>query len=1760
MSSARRAQIVSGLRDVVLDLSGYEPDDLDDQATFLEHGFDSLFLTQLAAAFQKAYGVKVTFRQLFDELPTLQALAGHIDESLPADAAVASPEPPAAVTAASTESAPAVELPQAAPVPTPLPSISNVATNRPALQALLTHQLDLMRQQLELLGGARGQPKAVQASPVDEPTTKAEEVTEELLAGGPPPTAIPFGPLRPQAGAKDDGITDAQQRHIDALVARYNAKTPGSKASADQYRAVHADPRTATGFKLLWKEMIYPIVVVRSEGPRLWDVDGNEYVDMLNGFGPNFLGHMPPFLKEALHAQIDAGIEVGPMPPLAGEAAALVCEFTGMDRATFVNTGSEAVQAAIRVARTVTGRDKVVVFHKDYHGNFDEVLVRQVKAKGIPRTFPLAPGIPRSAVENVLVLDYGTDESLEIIRQHAHELAAVVIEPMQSRRPEFVPREFIQQVRRITEEAGALFVFDEVITGFRSHPGGAQAIYGVEADLATYGKVLASGIPIGVVAGRARFMDTFDGGAWQFGDDSYPSAGVTFFAGTFVRHPLAIAAVHATLCHLKEQGPELQERLNEKTTAYCERLNGLFRDNDIAIRVPHFASQMFIRDEHPADLSTLLWYHLREKGVHILENFPSYMTVSHTQEDLDFVFGAFEESVAEMQDGGIFRVPEKKLQAATNGESMAATRFRLTAQQSDIWVASQMSDEASCAYNESDTVDLRGPMNLELLSDAVRRVLSRHQALHVRFEPGGEFQEVHAASQIEVGVVDLTAAGEERRAKLAEVLAVEASTPFDLECGPLFRVKIIRLTEEHHRLVLWAHHIVIDGWSSGVLLHEVAATYSAFCQGIPAPLPAATPFSAYALELEEFARSRDAKDTLAWWLQHHAGGALESSLPTDRPRPADKSYAGGTVKWQLSDDVYKAVKKAAGKMNTSLFSLLLGAYEVLLARLSNADEVTVGVSVAGQAQSGADALVGHCVNLLPVRGLVDPNVSAREHLLGTKRRLLDAQEHQQVSLGEIIRGLDLPRTASRLPLVEVMFNFSIDRLGLDFYGLDAQLEENPRRASHMDLFANVLETPSGLTADWDYNTDLFDEATVRRWVGHYETLLRQIASEPDTAVGKLPLLSDDERDQVVREWNSTTTEPPSAATIFEMIREQAEREPARVAVVCGDQSLTHGELQRDVNRLAHHLRDAGIGPGTLCGVCVNRSVDMLVALLAVLSAGGAYVPLDPEYPSARLATILEEAHPAVVITQRAVAESLPRHDGRTLVLDDERERIAARDSAPLATSASSHDVAYVIFTSGSTGKPKGVMVPHRAAVNFLASMSSRPGMVADDVLVAVTTPSFDISVLELFLPLVVGAKTVIANADEAADGLALGRLLEKAGATVFQATPSTYRLLFEDGFHRGSGIRALCGGEALPPDLAARLVQTFREVWNMYGPTETTVWSTCHSVRYADGPILIGTPIQNTQVHVLDPRGELCPVGVAGELLIGGAGVARGYWQQPELTNARFVDPPLSLGTPLASGPAGSVAPKLYRTGDLVRWRPDGNLEHLRRSDDQVKVRGFRIELGDVETALMTVPTVRAAVAAVREQSPGDVRLWAFLVPRSADSPPEVAEVRKHLRGLLPEYMIPQRMELITEIPRTPNGKVDRRRLPFEDVVSSLSQEVHEPETDTERFLATLWTELLGVERVGRDDNFFDLGGHSLLSIRAIGRIKDATGVRISPRLVLLDTLSQVADAVDASRGPDAPKMNPGLDDTPRRAPCDEPLPPSLYSRLFKKMQQKLVR
>jgi len=1092
------------------------------------------------------------------------------------------------------------------------------------------------------------------------------------------------------------------------------------------------------------------------------------------------------------------------------------------------------------------------------------------------------------------------------------------------------------------------------------------------------------------------------------------------------------------------------------------------------------------------------------------------LTTAHSDADFERIYMAFEESLDALLSVGILgKAAAPATVASVAAQSNIGTAPRgaasvgaasvgavprggqppggapLTESQLEIWLSAQLGDEASCAFNESVSLRLNGSLDTGALHTAMNRIVARHDALRATFSSTGEEMRISGSTFFDYPTTDLsTRPLAQAEAAFADLLDADARTAFDLVQGPCVRGHLVKLADGAHAFVLTAHHIICDGWSINVIVNELAEIYGALCRGEATELPAPLPFSEYA----RMQASRDPAElakTENFWLQEFAVRPPSLELPTDRPRPTEKSFMGASLCRRIDAKLYQAVKKAGARQGSTLFVTLLAAAQALMGRLADQSEVVVGVPTAGQSLLEDQILVGHCVNFLPIRGAWTRDTSVSNYLSATAKRVLDAYEHQNYTFGTLVRKLNLPREPGRLPLAEIQFN--LERLAdrIELPNLTMDVAPNAKAYVNFDLFLNVIESADGLRMDCDYNTDLFDAATVAHWLDCYQALLESFVSDAAQALSSASCLPPLQRAALLERMNDTAVDYPRDRAVHQLIEAQARSTPRAIAAQFGDEQLDYQTLDRRANQLANVLRErieTADKTDKLVGVSVERSLDMLVAMIAVMKAGCAYVPLDPMHPAARLRYILDEAQVAALISDGSENASLVP-DG-TPVVDVRRDAAAieaASTAAPdIKTSAGS--LAYVIYTSGSTGKPKGVEIPHSAVVNLLTSMARTPGLKATDVFYAVTTISFDIAGLELFLPLIVGAKVVIAERDAVIDGFRLLKNLENVRATAMQATPASWRLLLEAGFRAPANFKLLCGGEALPRELADRLLQGSGELWNMYGPTETTIWSSCTRVIPDNSAITVGGPIANTQFYILDRNDQPVPSGVPGQLHIGGDGVARGYYKRDSLTAEKFLENPFAGG-------------RMYRTGDQARWLPNGALQILGRIDHQVKLRGFRIELGEIEAVLTKKAQVSAAAVILREDVPGSPRLVAYYVEK-ADSNASPEALRALLAEDMPEYMIPSAWVRLDLLPLSPNGKLDRAALPVPDATQTAKQEFVAPTTPTEVALTTIFGEVLNLERVGATADLLKLGADSIQLFQITARANRA-GIKITARQLL---------------------------------------------------------
>ncbi len=1747
-------------------LSGIPLDELNPRASFLELGFDSLFLTQAIAKLKKKFKVNLSFRQLLEEFPNIGTLSKHFDNNLATEVyqdeikQLEQQQMKDQSVAPTNEVTTPLQPTQQVQVQSPshfsnVPQIQPIQNVSPEdanqMQQVIQQQLLLMQQQIALLGGAgintTNVPSQENKVVSKNETNNVAPVSPTLLNTTPTSSQSngkkqidgegeKFGPWQPIAKKEGDGLSDQQRKYLNQLIYDYTTKTKSSQELTQAQRTHLSDPRSIQSFHKLWKDMAYQLAVEKSKGSKFWDIDGNEYVDYRMAFGISLFGHTPTFIQDAVREQLEKGFELGVLTPLARKVADLLAELTGCDRVTLLNTGSEALSASVRAARTVTGKDKIIVFEGDYHGINDEFLVRSIRRGDKNSSMPISPGIPVSAVENVIVLKYSDKDIIEQIEKHADDLAAVVIEPVQPANPHHQHFALFKLIRKATEANNIALIFDEMITGFRVSMGGAQEWFDVKADIIAYGKIISGGLPMAAVAGKSKFLDAFDGGMWQFGDASIPEAGVTFYGGTFVKHPLALAASYAMLKEIKRRGPQMYEDLNNNTARFAERLKELFIRTKVPMTINATASVIAFKQHSNNPLARLFFFYCKLKGVHLQEK-AMLVSTAHTQADFDFTYKVMEESIREMQTAGFFPItvvdkevehkivlPPDHLRSnnKTNGTSIpiiedqnivknesnghankvSKKKIPLTEGQQEIWVEQQLGDQAAAAYNLSSEIRLEGDFHMDKFESAVQLLINRHEALRVEFEQEGLFQNFVTDRTATIPFIDIAHKSTVEQNQHLELLRKkESDKPIDLFNEPAYRFKVVKLSNQENIIFFTVHHMIADGWSLGILNNDLAALYTAECCGVVADLEAPKQLSDFAIEHQVYLKGNERKAAENYWAKQFEDDIPILEFPTDRSRPPVKTYDAAWESIHLDSKLAEGLKQLAKSQGSTLYILFYTAYQTYLQRLSQQDDFVLGIVAASQAISGNENLVAHGVNLLPVRMKTDSKHTFAEHLKAARGTILDAFENQNYSLGALVKKLKLPRDASRQPVISFLFNMDSEIGNLQYDNLKATLRPVERNFETFDTFINVKPAKDGIVFEWIYNTDLFDKETIQLRLQEFRILLESIVADPTTKVTQIPVLTPEEKHLILETWNANKGPYPTDVCIHQLIEQQAEKTPLRVAAVFKDTEISYGSLNKKANQIARHLFEAGVKPGDFVGIFIDRSLDMLIGLLGIMKTGGIYVPLDPGNPKDRLNIILEDAQARFLLTHSLMQNRLPDINGVVIDMNLESTAIARHSNKNPNFEVKPDNFVYVIYTSGSTGNPKGVMIPHFAVIDNLLAMQEAIDIKNSDAILGVASISFDPSVQDFFLPLMIGAKIIIAGQDELTDGYLLKDRLNKSNATLMQATPATWRMLLTAGWNGGAHFKILCGGEGLTKELSQELIDRSYELYNIYGPTETTIWSTYKllagnrtQTKMDSGYEPVGRPIKNVFLYLLDNELQPVPIGAAGEVYVGGVGVApTGYFKRPELTASKFLNDPFS----------NQPGARMYRTGDIARYLKNGDLEYLHRADNQVKIRGYRIELGEIESAISQNKQIREVVVIVREDQPDNKYIAAYVIMKNG-AELDSAGMKRELKSKLPDYMVPTAFVQMDAFPLTATLKISRSKLPVPELDrNDLETGYVAANSDNEKIVHDIWSSQLGIQNIGINDNFFELGGHSLIAVKMMAQIEKTTGKKLPLSLLL---------------------------------------------------------
>lgn len=1675
-------QVQAVLTDLIADLMGRPSTDIDPRERFVEMGADSIVLTRALRSIEERFSVKLTVRQLFESTPNIETLAA----SLVGRSARVAPGDDA-------------EMPAAAPQQT-----------SPAPPAAGT------RDMLDMLAQTDATMKVLVAQ---------QEALHRMIAGHTPVSDAPLQPSQPRSRQASSAAPESlplwrpsaevadsagRSRALDRLIPRYTKMTAGSKRLAAAFRPRLSDNRASAGFRFSTKEMVYPIVGERAKGAYLWDVDGNRYVDISMGFGAYLFGHAPHFVEAALKDEIDRGFALGPRARLAGEVSDLVCALTGADRVAFATTGTEAVMTALRLARTVTARQRIAVFEGAYHGHFDGVLA----TPGLDGSTPMAPGVTDAMVADVLVLPYGEASALETLRACAHDLAAIVVEPVQSRRPGLQPVEFLRELRRIADTSGAVLLFDEMITGFRIAAGGAQAYFGVQADLATYGKILGGGLPIGAVAGKAELLDALDGGQWRYGDESFPEAETTFFAGTYNKHPLAMASARATLRQIADRGDALYHGLEVQSADLADRLDRRFADAGTAMRINRFGS--LFRFTHNDNADAFL-FALRTRGVFVWEGRNCFLSTAHGAEEIDAIEVAVAGALADaMGDDGASAPTGSSTTPRSNphdGDRATDDVFPLSPAQRQLCLLADLRPGAERAYHESAVLALPHGLDVAALETALTALVTRHPALRTVIDGAAGMQTVRPPTAVPSALSVRTAvSGEDDPDVLAD--AISQRFPPGV---PAFRVVLVRRPDGSALLALVAHHAVADGVSLGIMLDDLASTYADVVAGATPGLAPASGFAAFRARQDQRAALRS-RNLDAW--RETLGTPPALDLPLDLPRPSKPQSAGASVTATLSPDLVRAVSETARRLSVTPVMMYFSAYLLVLHRLCGQKTLVAGLPSDARIESADESVVGDCAQMMPILSRLEPNDTIAGFVTRLRGLMLDAYERQDFDFAELLERLEIPADRGRTPLIGAAFNLDQTETVPDGFGSGARLVEPPVRWAKFDLWLNLTRVQGSVGARLEYASEVIERTTADTWLDLYSRTLGAVAGEPDHRPQELPFW------QHARE---TPIEAPGCETLPSWMAKAVAQFASQVAIDGPDGAVTYRELGERVDALARRLSARGVGFETPVGICLEPTGDLPIVLLSVIRAGGCYVPLDPDQPPLRLAKMVAAAGCGIVLCDPKTAD-LAATAGTVAVTVAE---LSAEDDPGAVPLVDPHpdQLVYIMHTSGSTGAPKSVGISHRALGNLLGSMATSPGLAPGDRFLSVTPLGFDIAALELFLPLLTGARLRVLPRSLRGDPAGLANEIVEFGATAMQATPATWRMLTETGWQVPSGFKILCGGEALPSALAQRLCAMGASLWNLYGPTETTIWSM--RARVGDpGAIDLGAPVGGTRIHVVDTALDLVPDGAVGEIAIGGLGLARGYGRQAGLTAERFRPDPYSTV-------AGA---RLYLTGDLARVDGEGRLRYLGRRDQQAKVRGHRIEVGDVETALETLPAVREAVVLIQATDTGGAELSAYIVPE-VGSTLSVEDLRSELFDVLPGYMIPNGFFLVDALPLNANGKVDRAALGGRSAQpATRSATYRAPSGPTETVIADVWASALHREgqslpKIGADDGFFDLGGTSLV----LPIVHDLLQQRLNRRFPLAwcvsrPTVRSLAEALDRKDAPETvPAVSAGEERAKRR-------------------------
>jgi amino acid adenylation domain-containing protein/non-ribosomal peptide synthase protein (TIGR01720 family) len=1507
-----------------------------------------------------------------------------------------------------------------------------------------------------------------------------------------------------------DNLTEQQLAFVNQFMVRYNNRTRQSKLYAADSKNNCADWINSLGFRITLKEIAYPVVMKECFDARFVDLDGNEYIDFAMGYGVGFFGNNIPFIKDAIQNQLNKGFELGPQNHLIGKVSELICEMTKVDRVSYCNSGTEAVMVALRLARTATKRNKIVFFSGSYHGTFDGVLAFPSQ-KGYGAETQVV-GTPEAMMEDIMILPYGDEKSLEIIKGLGDELAGVLVEPVQSRNPSLQPKEFLQKLRSLTKDLGAVLIFDEVLLGFRICQGGAQKYFGVTADIVTYGKIVGGGMPIGVVAGTKAIMDFVDGGVWQFGDLSVPRSETTVFQGTFCKHPLAMAAAHAVLTKMKTDGPVLQEKVNQLTDNLAMQVNRFFENEKLPIKLSHFGS-VFKFDTtgrlnpllQPIEMD-LFYLLLIEKGVYTWEKRICFLSLAHTQQDVDYFVQKIVETIKELKAHGFltdFPPANKSL-----AKDLLENSFVASTVQKRLFSLKAF-DEGKSPYQLTAAFTHQGKLNVEALENAINRVYLRHPLLRSRFEvqKDGEIF-IKYRNDFQFKFSNTSSGGTNSGDKNIDTLIDQTELELDLVKGPAFKIALFEIETEKQLIVFTTHHCVIDGLSWDLFVQDLLSQLE-----LKNSYEIKSNYENFIKWQQEYFLSEAYKKDKDYWLNQFIDELPLLELPMDYPRPARKSGKGGIVFGNIDKSMVIALKEVAKKNSCTINMLLLSVYSLFLNKLSNQNNIIIGMPISGRPHKDFETVIGMFANSIALPLQVENETSFPEFITQVKNKTLKAYQHQSYPFERLVEHVVKNRDLSRNPIFDTMFVFEKGEKRI-LKTSEFHFEAYPLKKdiSPYDLALEMIEQNGEMSLNFEFNSDIFKWETMKQWQNYLLNLFNEVIANANLKIGEYQLWNAITQDQFLQKVNNTKMDFGSPTTLINLFDQSLQKNSNEIFTINGSVARTYQEIDELSNGVAEYLLSKNFG-STNVVVHIEKSDNYIPIIIGIMKAGACFVPVEAKFTSERLQVIAIDCQASLVI----IDESLSNKIGNQQLWITPKNLL--KNSKNKINLSAPHKPAYIIYTSGSTGKPKGVVVWHQTICNNMLWRAKFYQMNKNDSVLQLASYSFDSSLAEILPIMISGGSVIFFNESDRLDIDLLSNLVENHQISLITTTPSFYDAfliyLEADGsLQLLNSLRSITlAGEETSLALLQKHQRLFPEISlvNEYGPTENSICGTVF--RFENENVSIGKPIGNNKIFVWNKNNQVCPPGVLGQLVISGSGVTAGYLNRPDLTEKVFLV---------------QNKERYYFTGDLGTWDNNGNLYFKGRIDDQVKIRGYRIELGEIKTRIDAIHAIKESVVHIFNDVNGKAIVAYFVMKPSTSI--DANEIKETLLKFLPPYMVPTYFIELKEMPLNNSGKVNKKALPTplqaetsESTNAEEAVEFEPPRDFKEIIIAQVWEQVLNHSPIGIRDNYFHLGGDSIKAIQVMGKLSAKGFIFKVPDLFENPTIAQLAKVIQLNNSSDQP-------------------------------------